>query len=421
MSNPCSRRDFLKVAGLVVGAGASSSFLSSCGGGEETTTTSGATATSGAGGTTPAASGEALKIGVILPFSQVYAVLGESIVNGMELYFSENGNQAGGRPITLINEDEEASPDVGLRKVRKLVEQDNVDLLTGFVSTAVAYACRNYIDDNEVVTLVSNAGGNDLTRSKKSDYIFRTSFTSWQVSNPAGKWIAENVSKKAFTMGADYAFGRESVAAFLESFTAAGGTQIGEVWPKLGSTDYSSFLTKIKQAKPEVVYGFFSGSDAVSFVKQFGEFGLKDAGIKLAGAGFMVEEDVLPAQGAVAEGAYSPLHWCYTLDNPENTSFVTNYKAKYGKVANVFAVQGYDTARCIVEALGKTGGDTEDKEALISALEGVAFASPRGSFKFDPESNQVIQDIYMREVKTVDGVLHNTVLATIPGVQDQGA
>lgn len=362
---------------------------------------------------------EALRIGVVLPYSGVYAQLGQDITDGMLLYFEEVKNQAGGRPIQLVREDETADPSVALRKVTKLVEQDRVDLLTGLVSTASAYAVRDYVHNSRNVLIVSNAGGNALTRERKSPYIFRTSFTSWQISFPLGRWVAERVTKRVAVVAADYAFGRESVAAFKESFLAAGGQVIQETYTPLGSTDFSAVLTRLLQARPGAVFGFLAGSDAAIFLRQYAQFGLKDM-IPLATTGFTVEEDVIRAVGQAAEGAYSSLHWAVRLALPENQRFVQAFRKRFGRTPSVYAMQGYDTARVIVEAVNALQGDLANKDKLVEALEGVRFRGPRGLFEFDPKTHQVIQNIYVRQVRNVGSELANVVVADLGRVRDPG-
>ncbi|RTH21469.1 ABC transporter substrate-binding protein [Thermus scotoductus] len=362
---------------------------------------------------------DALRIGVVLPYSGVYAQLGEDITNGMLLYFEERKNLAGGRPIQLIREDETADPSVALRKLTKLVEQDRVDLLTGLVSTASAYAVRDFVHNTRNVLLVSNAGGNALTRERKSPYIFRTSFTSWQVSFPLGRWVAERVTKRVAVVAADYAFGRESVAAFKESFLAAGGEVVQETYTPLGSTDFSAAIARLLQARPGAVYGFLAGSDAAIFLRQYAQFGLK-GNVPLTTTGFTVEEDVIQAVGAAAEGAYSSLHWAVRLAIPENQRFVQAYQRRFGRSPSVYAVQGYDTARVIVEAVNALQGDVSNKSRLVEALEGVRFRGPRGLFEFDPKTHHVIQNIYVRQVRNVGGELANVVVADLGKVRDPG-
>lgn len=393
MSNvQMTRRDFLKT--MAVGAGALSvaPLLEAC-----------------AAAATPT-SAPPVKIGVLLPYSKVYAALGDSITKGMQFYFDSVNNVAGGRPITLIKEDEDNDPQVSLTKTRKFIDSDKIDIFTGVVSTAVVYALRDLLDSSKTISLISNAGGNDLTRKRKSPYIFRTSFTNWQAPYALGPWVAQNVSKKVFVVAADYGAGHEMADAFKDSFTKTGGTVLGEVYPPFPSTDFGAFLPKIAAAKPEAIFAFFSGSDAVNFIKQFADFGLnKD--IKITGAGFLVEQDVLPAQGAAALGAYSALHWALTLDNAENKKFSADYKAKFNAEANVFAMQGFDTARVIVEALNAVKGETSNKDNLLQAIRAVKFNSPRGPFIFDQTTQNVNHYEYFRQVKdTGGGALANVVL-----------
>lgn len=364
----------------------------------------------------PAARGP-VKVGFVVPTSGQYAGLGPDMVNGSKLYFDQVGNKAGGREIQVLVEDETADAQVALQKTRKLIEQDKIDIFTGVVSTAAVYAIRDTLHNSETISIISNAGGNDLTRKRKSPYIFRTSFTSWQVAFPLGEWVAKNLAKKVFITAADYGFGQESAAAFEENFVKNGGTILGKVFPKLGNTDYGPFLPQIAAANPEATYNFYSGSDAVNFVKQYADFGLKQK-IKLTGSGFLVEEDVLPEQGRAAEGAISSLFWAYTLDNPENKAFIEAYEKKYNKTPSTFAVQAYDAGRVIVEALNKVEGDTSNKQALIKAIESVKFNSPRGPFEFDPETHQVILNMYVREVRQVGGRFTNVVIANLGQVRD---
>ncbi|BCP67621.1 ABC transporter substrate-binding protein [Thermus thermophilus] len=362
---------------------------------------------------------EALRIGVVLPYSGVYAQLGQDITDGMLLYLEEVKNQAGGRPVQLVREDETADPAVALRKVTKLVEQDRVDLLTGLVSTASAYAVRDYVHNTRNVLIVSNAGGNALTRDRKSPYIFRTSFTSWQVSFPMGRWVAERVTKRVAVVAADYAFGRESVAAFKESFLAAGGQVVQETYTPLGSTDFSAVLTRLLQARPGAIFGFLAGSDAAIFLRQYAQFGLKGS-IPLTTTGFTVEEDVIGAVGQAAEGAYSSLHWAVRLALPENQRFVQSFRRKFGRTPSVYSMQGYDTARVIVEAINALQGDTSNKDKLVEALEGVRFRGPRGLLEFDPKTHQVIQNVYVRQVRNIGNELANAVVADLGRVRDPG-
>lgn len=400
-----NRRKFIKTASF--GALGAAAFAAGCG------------QTGGNGGGVEQALPTDVKVGVLLPYSKVFAILGDHITKGMELYLDSVDYTAGGRSIFLIKEDTENEAQAAMRKARRLIEQQEVNIMTGIVNTGIAYALRDTFHNNKVPMIVSNAGGDALTRAEKSPYIFRSSFSNWQPGFAMGQWVAENVSKNALVTAADYGAGHESVAGFIESFKAAGGNIIDEVWAPLGTNDYGSYLAQIRRANPEVVYCFYAGSDAARFVNQFEEYGLKD-NIQLTGAGFLVEDDVLGSQGDSAVGIYSSLHWANALDTPENIKFMQDYRETYGEEASVYAMQGYDTARVIVEALNTVDGDTSDPDGLSAAISKVSFTSPRGPFAFDPDTNNVVHHQYIREVQKVDGALKNVVIDVRENLRDPG-
>ncbi|NWJ94764.1 MAG: ABC transporter substrate-binding protein [Chloroflexi bacterium] len=404
------RRKFLRVSAMVAAGGV---LLAACGDTVSPTNTPAAGTTTVAGGAT------SLKLGVLLPFSGVYTQLGLDIVDGMNLYFESIGGVVAGRKIELLKEDEENDPQAALRKTKKLIESDKVDLLTGIVSSAVALGIRDTVDQAKTILVISNAGAKDITGARFSKYIFRTSFSNGQVPYPLGEWAYKNVGKKIFMTAPDYAAGRESVEGFKATFVKAGGTVVGEVYPPFGKTsDYAPFLTQIQQAKPEAVYAFYSGTEAVNFVKQYEQFGLKKD-IPLVAAGFIVEQDTLPALGGAALGIKSTLHYADSLDTPENKKFVADFTSKYKRTPTTFALQGFDSARFIVEGLKVVNGDTTNKENLVKALEGVKFISPRGPLEIDPTNHGLTQNIYLRDVVAgSDGKPMNKVISTFEKIQD---
>ena len=362
-----------------------------------------------------------LKIGLLLPYSNVYAVLGESITDGLSLVFERAGWTVAGRRVELIKEDDEVNPQVGLRKAKKLIESDGVDFLVGPVSSGVLAAIRDTVHQARQILIVANAGNDEISRDRCSRYILRASFSNWQPNAPMGSWVAAHVAKEAYLVAPKYAAGFDMMRAFKETFVAAGGKVVGEDYtPFPVNEDFAPFLTKINQAAPKVVYAFFSGSQAVRFVRQYDEFGLR-ARSKLCGAGFLTESDVLPAQGQSALGIITGHFYSTLLDNPANKAFVRAFRAKYARTPDGFAVQGYDSAQVIAQGLTATGGDTRDKDRLLEALRGVEFDSPRGRFRFDPRTQNVIQPfIYVREVREVDGELANVVVDRIANVRDPG-
>ncbi len=362
-----------------------------------------------------------IKIGVVLPYSGVYAVLGESITQGMELVFARENWTVAGRKIEMIKEDDEMQPPVGVRKTEKLIDSDKVDILTGPVHSGILMGMRDKVHNSKTILIVSNAGADAISRERCSKWIFRTSFSNWQPCQPMGGWVAKNVSKDVFLTAPNYQAGKDMMNAFKETFVPAGGKVVAEDYPKLGETDYAPYLTKIRQSGAKAVFAFFSGTDAVNFVKQFDQFGLKQ-NIKLTGAGFLTEPDVLPAQGAAALGVITGHFYTPLLDNATNHRFVKEFRDKYfGKMPDGFACQGYDTAEVILRALKAVNGNTQDKDKLVDAIAKVEFDSPRGRFKFDPKTHNVIQPfIYVREVKETPLGLNNVPIDKVADVRDPG-
>ncbi len=402
-----------------------SGLLAACGGNSGSSSSSPSASPSGQGSSeapsesAPAETSGTVRIGAILPYSGVYTSLGENLTRGLELYFDSVNWTAGGKKIELIKEDEGNDPQAALSKLRKLVDSDKIDILTGPVSTAVAYALRNEVDSRQVPFLVSHAGGNDLTRSQRSEYIWRSSFSSWQIGTSMGKYAYDNIAKEVYLTAADYAFGKEVSAAFKEAFEAAGGKIVGEVYPPLGSNDYASYLTQIKSAKPQAVYAFYAGSDAVRFVQQYEQYGLKGS-IPLIGSGWLNAEDVRPAQGNSPEGIISTMFWDYNLETPENKAFVEAYEKKYNMRPSIESLEGYDAGRVIVEAINSLNGDMSDKKKVSEAIGQVSFTSPRGPFKFDTETHHVIQNLYVFKTEIVNGQTENTFVAEVGEFKDPG-
>ena len=299
-------------------------------------------------------------------------------------------------------------------------------MVAGYVSSPNAAGNRDYLHNLKMPTLIANAGVNSLSRAARSPYIYRTSFSNWQPPQPVGKYVFEKLGKKRIQLVyARYGAGLESVASFKETFTAAGGTivlpDVATPFPNNG--DQTPFVQAIQTDKIDGIFSFMSGTDAVTFLKKAAELGtLKKLGV-VAAAGFFVEQDVLAAIGdASPEGAISGLHWALTLTNKENQDFIAKYSKKFnGRQPDVFAVQGFDTARVIVEALNATKGNTSNKDAFMSAIAAVKFKSPRGDFKFDPVTHNVIQTIYIRKtVKDPKLGWTNQVIDQYPEVADPG-
>lgn len=353
------------------------------------------------------------KVGLLLPKSGVYAALGNEIDEGFVLALEEAGMAD---EVEIVREDTEVKPPVGLAKAKKLVLQDDVDVIVGIVSSGVLGAVRDFVDGAEVPLIVANAGNDDATGSECSPFITRVSFSNAQINRPMGTWMAEQGIRKVYTLAPDYAAGRQMIETFTASFTDAGGEVIGSDYTPFGKTqDFGPYLTKAKAASPDAVFVFYAGGEAISFVKQYDSFGLKET-IPLYGSGFLTSPLYVNAEGPAAEGVIASLHYVPTLDTPENLAFVKSFEAKYERTPSEYAVQGYDAAKVLLDAV-KSGAS--DRASIAAALPKTSYVSPRGPFEIDPATNNAVQNIYIYETVSGGAGLTQKVLATLPAVRDE--
>lgn len=340
-----------------------------------------------------------VKVGMLLPYTGTYAALGEAITNGMNLAIEQKGGSLGGRPVEVVTVDSEADAGKAVQNMRKLISGSKVDVVIGPVHSGVGMAAVKVARQSGVPLIITNAGFNAATGPMCAPNIFRTSFTSWQTAYPMGKVAADRGYKNIVTVAWRYGFGVESVAGFKEGFEKAGGTVSKEIYVAFPDVEFQSQLTEIAASKPDAVFVFFAGGGAAKFVKDYAAAGLQGR-IPLLGSGFLTEGTLL-AQGDAAEGVLTTLHYADSLDTPQNTSFRSEYRQKFGKEADIYAVQGYDAGLLLAQSLDQVKGNTTDREAWIAAMEQTRIDSPRGEWGFSKAHNPV-QNIYLREVR--DGI-----------------
>jgi len=348
---------------------------------------------------------EPVKVGVLLPYTGTYAALGEAITNGMKLAVSQAGDKLGGREVEYVIVDSEANPSKAPANMQKLISGEHADFIVGPVHSGVGMGMAKVARDEGAITIIPNAGFNAATGPLCAPNIFRTSFTSWQTAYPMGAVAKERGYDRVVTMTWDYGFGRESVAAFKEAFSKAGGEIVKEIYVPFPNVEFQAQLTEIANLKPDAVFVFFAGGGAVKFVKDYAAAGLHGK-IPLLGSGFLTD-GTLQAQGDTAEGILTTLHYSTELQNPANLKFLKDYRAAFGKEADIYAVQGYDTGRLLVQAMEEVGGNTEDRQALIAALASQRIDSPRGEWAFS-EAHNPVQNIYLREVRNGRNVVVGT-------------
>ncbi len=355
-----------------------------------------------------------VKIGFIHTDSGPFAQPGADMRDGFLLYWGEIGNRAGGRAVEILTEGNATNKvDEGLTKARKLVERDNVHILAGVIETPIAYAIAPYVTERKVPFLITNAGGDEVTQRRASPYVFRANFSNSDSSHPLGEWAYKQGYREMVLMAMDFGAGYEQIGGVARAFIDAGGRVIQEIYSPLGTPDFAPYLTRVRR-DAHVVAVFYAGADALRFVRQYAEYGLKGR-IPLIGKGFLTEEDILARQAADAVGIVTALHWSAALDTPQNKRFLAAYGAKYKRLPSVYAEQGYVGAQMVAKALDAIKGNIENQQAFLSALAKVEIDAPRGKVKLDSYHNP-IHPIHIRKVEARGNEYVNAVIATYPNV-----
>lgn len=336
-----------------------------------------------------------VKIGFLLPYTGTYAGLGEAITNAFKMRTAELGGKLGGREIEFVAVDSEADPAKGPDNTNKLVAGEKVDFIVGPVHSGVAMGMVKVVRESGTMTVIANAGAGAATGALCAPNVFRTSFTNWQASYPMGKVAVERGIKKVVTMSWKYGAGEEALGGFEENFKENGGTILKQIMVPFPNVEFQAHLTEIAAMKPDGVFVFYAGAGALKYVKDYAAAGLKS--IPLMGSGFLTD-GVLKEQGEAAEGLLTTLHYADALDTPQNKTFRAAYSKAFGKEADVYAVQGYDSCQLIADGLAAVKGDVSAKGELIAAMEKAEIDSPRGKFTLSKAHNPV-QDIYLRQVK----------------------
>jgi branched-chain amino acid transport system substrate-binding protein len=359
---------------------------------------------------------ETVKIGLVLPMTGQQASTGKQIDAAVKLYQAKNGTTVAGKKIEVILKDDTSVPDVTKRLAQELVVNDKVAVLAGFGITPSAKATAPIATQAKVPEVVMAAGTSSITED--SPFIVRTSFTLAQSSVPMAEWAAKNGIKKVITLVSDYGPGIDAEKSFTEKFKADGGTIVENLRIPMRSPDFAPVLQKVADAKPDALFVFVPSGTGAQFVKQFVERGLNKSGVKLIATGDVTDDDQLNGMGDAVVGVINAHNYSAAHDSAANKAFVDGFKkANGGLRPNFMAVGGWDGMHLIYEALKKTKGDASG-DKLIAAMKGMAWESPRGPISIDPETRDIVQNIYIRKVEKKDGELYNIEFATIPNVRD---
>jgi branched-chain amino acid transport system substrate-binding protein len=366
-------------------------------------------------GSLSAVAQDTIKIGLVMPMTGTLAAAGQEVVAGAKLYMAQRGDTVAGKKLELIVRDDASVPDNAKRIAQEMVVNDHVAIL-GAGTTPSAMSMAPIATEAKIPTVVMISGTSVVT--ERSPYYVRTSFTLGQQSGIMADWAIKNGSKKVVSVMSDFAPGAEAGKVFEQHFTQGGGQVIETLKVPLANPDFAPFLQRARDLAPDTLFVFVPAGQAGTFARQFAERGLDKSGIKLTGPGDIVDDNDLPASGdsllgVVTAGFYSAAH-----PSALNKQYVAAYaKATGGKRANFISVGGYDGMHLIYAALQKTGGKN-DVDTLLAAMKGMSWESPRGPISIDPNTRDIVQNVYVRKVEKKDGEPWAIEFATFNAVKD---
>ena len=362
-----------------------------------------------------AAAQDVIKIGMSFAMTGAgFNAAGRQASAGARLYMQQHGDVVAGKKIELILRDDAGVADNARRLVQEMIVNDKVNIIAGGITpTVLAYG--PLVTQAKIATVVMISGASVSTTV--SPYYVRTSFILSQSSWIMGEWAAKNGSKRVVTLVNEWAPGVESETAFKQRFTELGGEIIESIRIPLANPDFAPFLQRVRDLNPDTAFLYFPGTQAGIFAKQFAERGLASSGIKIIGPGDLTDDDQLNTMGDQMIGMITAHDYSAAHDSPLNKKYVEEFKKANNFRPDFVSVGGYDGMHLIYEGLKKTGGKT-DGDTLLAAMKGMRWESPRGMMSIDPETRDIIQNIYISKVEKVNGELWNMEFATFPDVKD---
>jgi branched-chain amino acid transport system substrate-binding protein len=348
---------------------------------------------------------DAVKIGLSAPLTGPFAENGKQMIAAAKLFIEQSNTTVAGRQVQLIIRDDGGVPDQAKRIALEFVVNDKVAVLTGYNPTPTALAVAPLATEARIPEIVVGAVASIITA--RSPYIVRTMYAQSQVTIPMAQWAAKNGIKRVVTLVSDYSPGLDAEKAFIDEFKADGGEIVEAVRVPLQNPDYAPYLQRARDAKPDALFVWVPGGLAAALMRQYAERGLNNSGIKLIGVGDITDDAVLNQAGDSMLGVTTSMQYSAAHPSPMNKAFVEGFKsAGKGIRPDHIGVAVYDALHLIYAAIRKTGGNTNG-DALIAAMKGMAWESPRGPVSIDPETREMVQDVYIRRVERVDGELYN--------------
>lgn len=351
-------------------------------------------------GVASSASADPIKVGFITTLSGGGAGLGVDARDGFLLGLKNAGDAA--KEITVVTEDDGQKPELAVQIADKMIQSDQVDILSGIIWSNLAMAVVPSAVAQGKFYLSVNAGPSPLAGALCNENYFNVAYQNDNFHEAMGQYANETY-KKTFIMAPNYPAGTDSLTGFKRYYK---GELAGEVYTQVGQTDYAAEIAQIRASGADSLFIFLPGGMGIAFMKQYAQSGVE---IPVIGPGFSFSQDVLPAIGDAALGVKASSSWAKDLDNAASKKFVETFQAEYGRLPSIYAAQAYDTASLIVSAAAKAG--VGDQAAFRAALKEASFDSVRGKFKFNTNQHP-IQDIYVTEVVKEGDVLTNKIIGT---------
>ncbi|MEO3999608.1 ABC transporter substrate-binding protein [Mesorhizobium sp. CAU 1732] len=359
---------------------------------------------------------DVVKVGLILPMTGPFASTGRQVEAGVRAYMALNGNEVAGKTIEVVLRDDAGTADQTRRIAQELVVNDGVSMLMGFGLTPLAMSVAPVLNQAKVPAIITSATTSAIMA--QSEYFVRTSMAGPQSAVPVATWAVENDLKRVVTLVTDYGPGHDIEKGFTDQFLEEGGEIVEAVRVPLQNPDFAPFLQRVLDAKPDAIFVFVPSGVGSLFMKQFADRGLADAGIKLIATGDVTDDDLLNQIGEPSVGVITGHFYSANHDSPENKAYVEEVRKSNNNMRpNFMSVGGYDAMHLAYAALEKTSGET-DGTALVEAMKGMEWTSPRGPISIDAQTRDIVQDIYIREVKEVDGELYNVEFTKYEKIHD---
>jgi branched-chain amino acid transport system substrate-binding protein len=359
-----------------------------------------------------------IRIGLMAPQTGVVAAGGREIIDGFSLFWESVGNQAGGRKVEIIVEDDASNPDTALQKARRLVEQAKVDMLFGNLLANTGLAVANYVKGNGTPYFIPVIAADDLTQRARIKNVIRAGgYSASQFPRPLADWALKQGYRKVAMISQDYTFGHEQCGGFAQTFTEGGGAVVGQFWHPLNTSDFSPYLGQIAGLNADVVFAMETGADATRLIQQFASFGLKDQ-IPLLGAQNATDQSVIRTMGPECEGIVTSAHFAEGAELPATQAFVKTYSDKFGKIPSLYAFSHYVGAMWVSKAINTINGKVEDRNTFLeTVLKTDLPDSPLGKpVRFDDYGNPIYDVVIRKTAKNKDGKFWNVPIATYPQV-----